>query len=97
LCYLFSRAGFTDAPREDNDPVAPPQEIEEHQNEPPSEADEGPVKVNKRFIDDPQHSVYLFKVLTKANFAEIVYDRTKDVLVDFYAPWCSHCHNVSSL
>jgi len=32
----------------------------------------------------------LFKSITK-NFDEIVYDKEKDVLVEFYAPWCAHC------
>jgi len=26
-----------------------------------------------------------------ANFDEIVNDPTKDVLLEFYAPWCGHC------
>jgi len=25
------------------------------------------------------------------NFEEIVYDKEKDVMLEFYAPWCSHC------
>jgi len=32
--------------------------------------------------------------LTDANFDKIVKDSSKDVLVEFYAPWCGHCKSL---
>lgn len=34
------------------------------------------------------------KIIVGKNFQEIVMDPTRDVLVEFYAPWCGHCKQV---
>lgn len=34
------------------------------------------------------------KVVVGENFDEIVNDPTKDVLIEFYAPWCGHCKSL---
>lgn len=35
-----------------------------------------------------------FQVLVAENFDSIVNDDSKDVLIEFYAPWCGHCKSL---
>lgn len=35
------------------------------------------------------------KVVVAKNFDEIVNDEGKDVLIEFYAPWCGHCKSLA--
>ena len=38
-----------------------------------------------------------FQVVVGETFDEIVNDPTKDVLIEFYAPWCGHCKNLEPI
>ncbi|KAF5463327.1 hypothetical protein F2P56_019249, partial [Juglans regia] len=49
--------------------------------------------VNVKIASVPSNVV----VLTPESFNEIVLDETKDVLVEFYAPWCGHCKSLAPI
>jgi len=42
----------------------------------------------------PDNSANAVKVVVAKNFDEIVNDPERDVLIEFYAPWCGHCKSL---
>lgn len=44
--------------------------------------------------DVPEDNSEAVKVVVAKNFDEIVNNKEKDVLIEFYAPWCGHCKSL---
>jgi len=45
----------------------------------------------------PDNSGSGVKVAVAKNFQELVTDSSKDVLIEFYAPWCGHCKKLTPI
>jgi len=37
------------------------------------------------------------RIVVANNFEEVILDKTKDVLIEFYAPWCGHCQHLTPI
>jgi len=57
----------------------------------------GTLKPNIRSQVPPATNADPVKVLVGSTFEELVMDKTKDVLVEFYAPWCGHCKQLEPI
>ena len=52
---------------------------------------DGKVKPSVKSEPIPEKQEGPVTVIVAHNFQEVVIDNDKDVLVEFYAPWCGHC------
>jgi protein disulfide-isomerase A1 len=62
-----------------------------------TQAISGEYKSFRRSEPIPESNDGPVKVLVGKNFEQIVYDKTKDVFVEFYAPWCGHCKKLTPI
>ncbi|XP_075726204.1 protein disulfide-isomerase 2 [Rhipicephalus microplus] len=55
----------------------------------------GSIKETPWFADSFNSTMHRVKMVVQENFDEVVFDKTKDVLVLFYSPWCTLCFHLT--
>merc|ERR1711937_258922 len=56
---------------------------------------DGSIKRHLKSEEVPDNSGNAVKVVVGKNFNDLVLDPTKNVFVEFYAPWCGHCKSLA--
>lgn len=57
----------------------------------------GTIKPTFKSEEIPEKNDEPVKVIVGKNWETLVADKTKDVLVEFYAPWCGHCKTLEPI
>jgi len=57
----------------------------------------GEVKAHFKSEPVPEENDGPVKIVVGSNFDEIVLNNKKDVLLEFYAPWCGHCKHLAPI
>merc|ERR1712088_1292435 len=58
---------------------------------------DGSIKRHLKSEEVPDNSGNAVKVIVGKNFNDLVLDPTKNVFVEFYAPWCGHCKSLTPI
>merc|ERR1712203_356805 len=58
---------------------------------------DGSIKRHLKSEEVPDNSENAVKVIVGKNFNDLVLDPTKNVFVEFYAPWCGHCKSLAPI
>jgi len=58
---------------------------------------DGSIERHLKSEEIPDNSNNAVKVVVGKNFDDVVLDKTKNVLIEFYAPWCGHCKSLAPI
>lgn len=72
-------------------PFSGPKISEKHVGEFVQDYVDGKIEPSVKSEPIPEKQEGPVTVIVAKNYKEIVFDDKKDVLVEFYAPWCGHC------
>lgn len=62
-----------------------------------SDLEEGSLEPYVKSENIPESNDGPVIVAVGKNFEDVVTNNDKDILIEFYAPWCGHCKKVNSI